>query len=201
MGSTIAMCANVRSLLILLWLATLPASAQTHGVTLLFLQHYVEQDTLKVNTRLRVRLSPVMREALRHGMTLHFITRFQLVEQTRLMGLIPYQRTVTTLDQPVQLSLSPFDSRWRLYNRRTGRVVTTGTLREALEVLGTFSDTRLADMTELHPGIHYALRLRLRLDSARLPLPLWLQTLFDDRWRLDSGWIVEPVDERKLWQR
>lgn len=203
MGSTIVMCVNARNLLLLLMLAVLPAQAQQHlpNVTLIFLQHYVDQDALKVNARMRIKLSDDMIAAMRHGIPLYFSTRFQLIEQTRLMGILPHERTAASLTQTVQLAWSPFDRRWWLFNQRTRRVASTGTLQEALEILGTFSDTALADMAELHPGIRYVLRLRLQLDRTRLPPPLWLKTWLEPQWRLDSGWIVEPIDERKLWQR
>jgi len=203
MGSTIAMCVNVRNLLLLMMLIALPAQAQQHQphLTLIFLQHYVDQEALKVDARIRIKLSDDMIAALRQGIPLYFSTQFQLVERSRLMGLLPLKRRVAALTQTVQLSWSPLDRRWWLLNQRSQRVVSADTLQDALEILGTFSDIALAPMHDLHPGVPYALQLRLRLLQTHLPPPLWLKTLFDSRWHLDSGWIVEPIDERKLWQR
>lgn len=199
------MCANARNLLLLLMFCCLPLSGaartQHPQVTLIFLQHYVEQEALKLNARMRIKLSDAMIAALRHGIPLDFDVHFELIERTRLMGLLPHARTVSTLDQTIRLAWSPFDRSWWLYNLRTRRFIRAGTLQEALEILGTFSDIPIARMSDLHPGVPYVLRIRLKLAQLRLPPPLWLKSLFEPQWQLDSGWILESIDERKLWQR
>ncbi|WP_294946563.1 DUF4390 domain-containing protein [Sulfurivirga sp.] len=189
---------------LLLTLALMPARAEHEHlaqVTVLFFQHHIEQRQLMVDARVRIKLSTTQRDALEHDIPLYFITRFRLVEHSPLMGFIPWQRTVIEREVPVRLQRARLQGRWLLTNLRNGRQSEAETLEEALDILGTFSDIHLVDQAELHPGIDYRLRLRLQLDRNRLPAALWLESLTDPTWRLDSGWVEESVDQRKLWQR
>ncbi len=182
-------------------LTSLSAWAAPSQVTQLFLEHYIQNNTLSVHAKARITLSPAMVDALKHGVPLYFLSRIELREPILLFGLIPYQRTVTQHTTLAQLRFNPLNQRWHLINENKQRHLKTATLAEALEILGTFDHLSLIDTQHLHPGIPYRLAWRITLDRDKLPIPLWLTTLYDASWQLDSGWLIKPVDVRKLWQR
>ncbi len=170
-------------------------------VTVLFLHHYVEDATLKADLRLRPHLSAAMIDALHHAIPLHFQTDLRLVEHTRLSGFIPLHRTAGAAHFALRLDYLPEKRQWRLINFDSGRVRRYDLLEDALETLGTYTGIPLAPLQQLHPGIHYTVEARFRLQRSRLPAPLWLKSLGDAAWQLDSGWYRTDVDPRKLWQR
>lgn len=189
-------------LTVLLALTSQPLrAADAPGVTVLFLHHYVEDETLVADLRLRPRLSPAMLDALTHAIPLFFETRLRLVEHTRLSGLIPLHRTISEIPFSLRLDYLPEKRQWRLLNTGSGRVRQYDLLDDALETLGTYTGIPLASMSQLHPGIAYTIEARFRLSRNRLPAPLWLRSLGDRSWQLDSGWYRTNVDPRKLWQR
>ncbi|SIN70630.1 protein of unknown function [Sulfurivirga caldicuralii] len=190
-------------LTVLLGFTPLPSSANdaAPSVTMLFLHHYVEDETVLADLRLRPRLSTAMLDALTHAIPLFFETRLRLVEHTRLSGLIPLQRTISETRFSLRLDYLPEKRQWRLLNIDSGRVRHDDLLDEALETLGTYTGIPVASMTQLHPGIAYTIEARFRLNRNRLPAPLWLKSLGDRNWQLDSGWYRTNVDPRKLWQR
>jgi len=202
-------CANAPerpAWLLTLLLTLMPAAAHsTHDdtatATILYLHHYVEEETLRADLRLRPHLSRAMLAALRHAITLHFLTRLRLVEHTRLSGLFPMHRIVAEARFSLRLDYLPEKRLWRLTNLNSGRVRHYGLLDEALDTLGTYTGIRLAPLAQLHPGIRYTIETRFMLQRSRLPAPLWLQSLGEAAWRLDSGWYRTDVDPRKLWQR
>jgi len=191
-------------LIVLLTGLTAPASAAAADapqVTVLFLQHYVEDDTLKVDLRLRPRLSSAMIDALHHAIPLYFLTQLRLVEHTRLSGMIPMRRTVAEVRFPLRLDYLPEKRQWRLINLDSGWLRQYDLLEDALETLGTYTGIPLAPLARLYPGIRYTIEARFALQRSHLPAPLWLKSLGDTAWQLDSGWYRTDMDPRKLWQR
>ena len=183
---------------------TVPAFAGTKAspkVTVLFLHHYIEDNQLKADLRLRPHLSEAMIEALHHAIPLYFQTQLRLVEHTRLSGLIPLHRTIAQRTFSLRLDYLPEKRQWRLINFDSGRVRLHALLGDALDTLGTYMGIPLSPLQPLHPGIHYTVDARFSLQRRRLPAPLWLKSLGDPAWQLDSGWYQTDVDARKLWQR
>lgn len=199
---------NISSLLTVLLLLALGASrsayaeqAKTPEVTLLFLQHYIQQDQLMVNAKARIKLSDEMINALQHGVALYFRSRIQLWEPSLFMGLLPYNRTISQHTTLARLRFNPMDEHWHLVNETKQRKVIANTLQEAMDILGTFTELPLANIHHLHPGIQYKLAWHIQLDRTKLPTPLWLTTLKNPQWHLSSDWLIKPVDPRKPWQR
>ena len=138
----------------------------------------------------RIELDQILEEALNRGLTLHFVTEFELrYEPWYFLGLL--DRVAARFEQEHRLSYNPLTRQYRVTAGGLTRHVDT--LSQALGMVARVSDRLAATRDEYRPGESYQAQLRLRLDASQLPKPFQLSSLGSRSWNLSSEWFRWPV--------
>jgi hypothetical protein len=132
-----------------------------------------------------VGLTPTLEEALERGLSLTFVTEFELV-YPRWWTFNLWNRTVSEFSTQHRLSYNALARQYRLafgsLHQSFESVV------EALAVLGRVRFAPAVRFPEVEPGAVYLAALRLRLDTSELPKPLQIDALASNNWSLSSDW-------------
>lgn len=127
-------------------------------------------------------LNPTLEDALLKGINLYFLVELEVSRPRNWWfdeGII---ETARKLRIYYHLLL-------RRYVVETGYTThTVTTLDEALARLGRVDGWQVLERGALRSGKRYDARLRLRLDTSRLPKPLSIGAVASDRWELATAW-------------
>lgn len=133
-------------------------------------------------------LNPTLEDALSKGISLPFLMELELTRPRNWW-----------LDEDIAESVRKLRIYYHLLLRRyvveTGYTTqTVATLDEALARLGEVVDWQVLERGALRTGTSYDARLRLRLDTAKLPKPLSIGAVTSDRWDLATPWFEWSFD-------
>lgn len=133
-------------------------------------------------------LNPTLEDALSRGISLPFLMELELTRPRNWW-----------LDEDIAESVRKLRIYYHLLLRRyvveTGYTTqTVATLDEALARLGDVVDWQVLERGALRTGTSYDARLRLRLDTAKLPKPLSIGAVTSDRWELSTPWFEWSFD-------
>lgn len=139
--------------------------------------------TYWVETRLSLELPAVAKEALRNGVALTLALELEVLadggqwwQDKRLERRWLYRLSYHTLAQVYQV-----------VSEQEGVLRNYASLAQALLALGLVESLPAFKREELKPG-DYRARLRVRLVTEDLPLPLRLQSYLSSDWLLESPW-------------
>lgn len=169
------------------------------NITLIKVVDYRNNLQLKIDSLSRFKLGERQIEAINHGIGLKFRTEIVLTESSSILG-IPYQRTRKHIRYHTELTSFGLNRQYVLFNNRNDKRQRFSSIERALETMGTLEDFEIADLKELHPTQKYRLKVRIYLDYWALPAPMLWHALFDETWRLDSGWFEVNLTTPLSWQ-
>jgi hypothetical protein len=132
-----------------------------------------------------VALTPTLEEALVRGLTLTFVTEFELV-YPRWWTFNLWNRTISEFRTQHRLSYNALTRQYRLAFGSLHQ--SFDTVAEALALLGRVRFAPAVRFPEVEPGAVYLAALRLRLDTSQLPKPLQIDALGSRDWNLSSDW-------------
>jgi hypothetical protein len=132
-----------------------------------------------------IALTPTLEEALVRGLTLNFVSEFELVHP-RWWTLNLWNRTVTDFRIRHRLSYNALTRQYRLSFGSLHQ--NFNTLDDALAVLGRVRRSNAVQQGDVELGVVYEAVLRLRLDTSRLPKPLQIDAIASRDWNLTSDW-------------
>lgn len=127
-------------------------------------------------------LNPTLEDALGKGINLYFLVELEL-SRPRSWWL---DEDIAEQERGLRIY---YHLLLRRYVVESGYVTRTAeTLGEALALLGRINGWQVLDRGALRAGRRYDGRLRLRLDTARLPKPLSIGGVSGDKWELATPW-------------
>ncbi len=178
-------------LLTVLWWCVLPgmtgaALAQTadFGVRDLIVEQ--RDGIYQIGMKLDVRLSDEMLDALRSGVALVFVLDIE-INRPRTFW---WDANLVHLEQRYQLRYHALSQSWLVRNLNTDAQSSFHSLGAALESLAQVKAIPVVDAALVpDPGTHIG-RVRLRLDTEALPLPLKMRALTHGDWRVASNWTM-----------
>ena len=137
---------------------------------------------------INIELNPTLEDALSRGISLPFLMELELTRPRNWW-----------LDEDIAESVRKLRIYYHLLLRRyvveTGYTTqTVATLDEALAKLGAVVDWQVLERGALRTGKSYDARLRLRLDTAKLPKPLSIGAVTSDSWELATPWFEWSFD-------
>lgn len=176
-------------------LTCLPLMAQP--VQLVQMADYHHDQQLFLDVRAQIELPDKLVEAVQHEIPLHFITQIELTRRDQIL-IFPYTRTQTQIRYTTELSYSLFYRRYTLHNMRNGNIEHFNSLEQAMTTLGRLNGFHIAELSQLHPGANYTIRLRFRLAYWQLPAPMVTQAFLDQDWRLTSPWFKLPIHSASM---
>jgi hypothetical protein len=164
--------------------------AATEGIQIKSAELRMVDDVYYLHAQMLVTPNPTMEEALRKGVSLYFVTEFEL-KRPRWYWL---NEELATYSRVSRLS----------YNALLRQYVVSGVnihahsvdkLEDALMVLGEVSGVPIITRNELTQQAIYTAKLTMRLDTTQLPKPLQINALATGRWDLEATpmvWTFKP---------
>jgi hypothetical protein len=142
-------------------------------------------DAYVLDATFQIDLGPTLEEALTRGVTLHFVTEFELLYE-RWYFLNLWNKTISTVEQRYRLNYNALTRHYRL---STGALtLSLETLREALALMGRVRGQQIATRDQLDPSLVYTAQIRLRIDTSQLPKPFQISSIGSKTWNLSSDW-------------
>ena len=130
-----------------------------------------------------IALNPTLEDALLKGINLYFLVELEL---SRPRGWWWFDEDIVEQERGMRIY---YHLLLRRYVVETGYVTRTAeSLSEALALLGRINVWQVLDRGALKTGRRYDGRLRLRLDTTRLPKPLSIGGVSGDKWELATPW-------------
>ncbi len=165
-------------------LGAMPAQAAKSNelVSVLYATLKPADDNLVLNAALTVRLNKTQEDALKKGLSLHFVTDFEL-ERTRSWW---FNDTLIEVSRVGRLSYNLLTRRYQIETADSFKAVDT--LTEALTELGRIELWTVGSKKLLKPGERYVAAMRMRLDQGQLPKPLQINALASGKWEVESEW-------------
>jgi len=163
-----------------LWLAIVPAHADTIGIKSAEL--LLEDDSYVLNAQFDVAFNPTLEEALQKGVSLYFVLEFEL-GRSRWYWV---DEKVAELSVQYRLSYSPLTRQYRLSSGLLSQQFDS--LDEAERLLSRVVSRPVVARDSLVKGARYDAAVRLRLDVAQLPKPFQINALASRDWSLQSEW-------------
>jgi hypothetical protein len=150
--------------LALLLLLSVPARAQ--GVEVLELVAVRDEQAIRVDYQLRVKLPPAVEEAAMRGVPLHFEA------QATLWNPRWYWRDerIARVERGWRLSYQPLTTNWRVSQGGLGQSFPS--LSEALGAMTRSAGWRIADPRDAEADGRHYIDFSWRLDTSQLPRPL-----------------------------
>jgi hypothetical protein len=149
-------------------------------------------DGVELAATVKFQLPPAVQDALYKGLPVIFVEEAEVYRE-RWYWL---DKRVGGAQRHMRLVFQPLSRRWRLTvgagpgSGSEGGVAlaqTYDTLDEALGVVRRVSGWRIADGTELEPGVRHRFEFRFRLDLTQLPRPLQIGALGESDWVLAAN--------------
>ena len=144
-------------------------------------------DALLLNATFEFEMPQALEEAVQKGIALYFNIEFELFRKRWYW----FDRKVVSSTLTYRLSYSPLTRQYRL--ARGGLSQSFESLDEALALLKSVRNWRVADKGVLAPRDEYDAQVRMRLDVTQLPKPFQVNAITSREWTLASDWREVPV--------
>ena len=168
---------------VMLWLLCAVALAEGISIKSAELTHTDGGYTLEA--RYDIDLSPTLEDALVRGLTLTFVSEFELV-YPRWWTLNFWNKKLVEREAAYRLSYNALTRQYRL--ALGGFHQSFDNVEQALAVLGRVRFNPAVEDDDVESGSVYIANLRLRLDTGKLPKPLQLDAIGSRDWNLASEW-------------
>ena len=144
-------------------------------------------DALLLNATFEFELPQALEEAVQKGIALYFNIEFELFRKRWYW----FDRRVASSTLTYRLSYSPLTRQYRL--ARGGLSQSFESLEEALALLKSVRNWKVAEKSALSPRDEYTAQVRMRLDVTQLPKPFQVNAITSREWTLTSDWREVPV--------
>ena len=144
-------------------------------------------EALMLNATFEFELPQALEEAVQKGIALYFNIEFEAFRKRWYW----FDRKVASSTLTYRLSYSPLTRQYRL--ARGGLSQSFETLDEALALLKSVRNWRVADRGLLNPREEYDAQVRMRLDVTQLPKPFQVNAITSREWTLASDWRPVPL--------
>ena len=135
-----------------------------------------------LNADVQLELSPALEQLVNKGVTLHFVTEFQLTKK-RWYWL---DAKVVDVQRVSKISYQALTNQYRVTLGTFS--LTAATLKQALAAVKTIEDWVVIDPAAIESKQTYQAALRLRLDSNQLAKPFQVNAINSKSWNLQSDW-------------
>lgn len=145
-----------------------------------------------LNATFEFELPQALEESVQKGIALYFNIEFELFRKRWYW----FDRRIATSTLVYRLSYSPLTRQYRL--ARGGLSQPFESLDEALGLLKSVRNWKVADKGMLSPRDDYDAQVRMRLDVSQLPKPFQVNAITSREWSLASDWRELPVPTELL---
>ena len=135
-----------------------------------------------LNADVQLELSPALEQLVNKGVTLHFVTEFQLTKK-RWYWL---DNKIVDVQRVSKISYQALTNQYRVTLGNFS--LTAATLKQALAAVKTIEGWVVIDPTAIESKQIYQAALRLRLDTNQLAKPFQVNAINSKSWNLQSDW-------------
>jgi hypothetical protein len=135
-----------------------------------------------LNADVQLELSPALEQLVNKGVTLHFVTEFQLTKK-RWYWL---DGKVVDVQRVSKISYQALTNQYRVTLGTFS--LTAATLKQALAAVKTTESWAVIDSTAVELNQQYQAAVRMRLDTNQLAKPFQVNALNSKSWNLQSDW-------------
>jgi hypothetical protein len=192
MNAMSALRACLSLLLVAMFTAPAAVADARIGVMAAALEPGADNGGIVLNATFEFELPQALEEAVQKGIALYFNIEFELYRK-RWYWL---DRKIAGSSLVYRLSYSPLTRKYRL--ARGGLSQSFETLDEALALLKSVRNWKVADRGLLTPGDEFEAQVRMRLDVSQLPKPFQVNAITSREWSLGSDWREMPVPPQLL---
>ncbi len=147
---------------------------------------------LVLNATFEFELPQALEEAVQKGIALYFNIEFELFRKRWYW----FDRRVASEKLVYRLSYSPLTRQYRL--ARGGLSQSFDSLEEALALVKSVRNWKVADKAQLSTRDDYDAQVRMRLDVSQLPKPFQVNAITSREWNLASDWHEIQVSAELL---
>jgi len=165
---------------------TSPAQAQAIKVKQAELEKVESAWLLSAN--FGIELPPGLENALKKGVTLHFLVQFELTRSRWYW----FDEKAVNIQRQVRVSHQPLINQYRI--AAGGLALNANSLVEALQIAGTIGGWRVVEAASIDADKQYEAALRMTLDLGRLPKPFQVDALNSRDWSLSGEWLRFPFN-------
>lgn len=135
-----------------------------------------------LNADVQLELSPALEQLVKKGVTLHFVTEFQLSKK-RWYWL---DSKVVDVQRVSKISYQALTNQYRVTLGTFS--LTAATLKQALAAVRTIEDWMVIDRAAIDLKQQYQAAFRIRLDTNQLAKPFQVNAINSKSWNLQSDW-------------
>ncbi len=151
----------------------------------------VREDGLFLDADLELSLGSDVIDALRNSIALNLIVEAEIAEPREWL----WDRPLLGDRRRLRLEYHALSRTWMVTDLHARETHTFSQLADAVDSLSRVRAWRLGDWSPLADKPRLLGKLRVKLDVNKLPLPLRVPALFDDKWDLDSDWFLWGLSE------
>jgi hypothetical protein len=141
-----------------------------------------------LNANFSIALPAGLENALKKGVTLHFVTEFQLTHGRWYW----FDEKAVKVERQIRLSHQPLINQYRI---TVGDFTfSAASLAEALRATGTVGGWSVIETAAISPTKQYEAAVRLTLDLGKLPKPFQVDALNSKDWSLSGEWLRFPFN-------
>lgn len=139
-----------------------------------------------LNASFGIELPPGLENALKKGVTLHFLVQFELTRSRWYW----FDEKAVNVQRQVRLSHQPLINQYRI--NAGGLALNASSLVEALRIAGTIGGWSVIEASAIDADKQYDAALRMTLDLGKLPKPFQVDALNSRDWSLSGEWLRFP---------
>ncbi|BEI36268.1 MULTISPECIES: DUF4390 domain-containing protein [unclassified Polynucleobacter] len=141
-----------------------------------------------LNANFGIELPPGLENALKKGVTLHFLVQFELTRSRWYW----FDEKAVNVQRQVRLSHQPLINQYRI--NAGGLALNASSLVEALRIAGTIGGWSVIEAAAIDADKQYEAALRMTLDLGKLPKPFQVDALNSRDWSLSGEWLRFPFN-------
>lgn len=141
-----------------------------------------------LNANFGIELPSGLENALKRGVTLHFLVQFELTRSRWYW----FDEKAVSIQRLVRLSYQPLINQYRV--NAGGLAFNTNSLEEALRITGAIGAWSVIELARIDPEKNYEAAIRMTLDLGKLPKPFQVDALNSRDWALSGEWLRFPFN-------
>jgi Domain of unknown function (DUF4390) len=162
--------------------------AQAQGIKVKQAELEKVESAWLLNANFGIELPPGIENALKKGVTLHFLVQFELTRSRWYW----FDEKVVSVQRQVRLSHQPLINQYRI--NAGGLALNANSLAEALRIAGTIGGWSVIEANAIDADKQYEAALRMTLDLGKLPKPFQVDALNSRDWSLSGEWMRFPFN-------
>jgi len=141
-----------------------------------------------LNANFGIELPSGLENALKRGVTLHFLVQFELTRSRWYW----FDEKAVSMQRLVRLSYQPLINQYRV--NAGGLAFNTNSLEEALRIAVAIGAWSVIELARIDPEKNYEAAIRMTLDLGKLPKPFQVDALNSRDWALSGEWLRFPFN-------